>query len=69
MPLARGLAGEERLPQLVFMSGAIPPESFAYGPGVRQAFEMDDGILDDKGGDALGVRDGQPEAHRTAVVL
>jgi hypothetical protein len=30
---------------------------------------MHDGILNNQGGDALGVRDGQPEAHRTTVVL
>jgi hypothetical protein len=69
MPLARDIAGEERLAQLVFIRGAVLPERFAKGPGVRPAFQMPDGILNNQGGDALGMRDGQAEAHRTTVVL
>jgi len=40
--------GKERLPDLLFMGGAVLPECLAHVPRFRQSLKMGDGVLNDQ---------------------
>src|ERR1700722_18504374 len=51
------------------MRHTISPESAAGDPLITQTFVVTDGILNDEGFDALGMRKDHAEADRAAIVL